>query len=46
MINLKFSIFQAMKQHIHTSKIVGGNVFFLPIDPNRILCAKLFSHID
>ena len=46
MMNLKFRILYTVKQHIHTSKVIGCNVFFLPIDLTNTICAKLFSYID
>ena len=46
MINLKFSIFQAMKQHIHAGEVVGSDIFLLPIDLANTVWPELFAHID
>ncbi len=46
MINLKFGVFESVKQHIHTRKIVSRNVFFLPVDLPDTVRTELFSDIN
>lgn len=45
-MNLKFRILYTVKQHIHTSKVISSNIFFLPINLPDTIRPKLFPHID
>jgi hypothetical protein len=45
-IDLELRVFHSVQQHIHAREIVGGDVFFLPIDLADAMRAHPLAHVE